>query len=260
MTGSTSWESAKVKVRRTVLAAALRRTPAVERLALARAELPSDTDPAARRDLIDRFNRLYYDEGRAGGTWHRTEFLGVTTWKCPLDLWLYQEMIHRLRPALIIETGTAFGGSALYLGTLCDAVGGGEVVSVDIAPQANLPTHPKVRYITASSTDPAVVAELTALAAARAEQGPTVVILDSDHSEAHVGAELEAYAPLVPVGSYLVVEDTNVNGHPSYPEHGPGPHEAVEAFLARRLDFERDPEADKFHLTFNPGGWLRRVR
>jgi hypothetical protein len=85
-----------------------------------------------RRSVVDGFHQLYYEAGEAGGTWKDTRFLGVPTWKCPLDLWVYQELLHELAPDLIVETGTAHGGSALYLATLCEATGHGEVVSVDI--------------------------------------------------------------------------------------------------------------------------------
>ncbi len=85
-----------------------------------------------------------------------------------------------------------------------------------------------------------------------------MVVLDSDHSAAHVGKELEIYAPLVTPGCYMVVEDTNVNGHPISPDFGPGPWEAVEAFLSRRTDFVADGSREKFILTFNPRGFLRR--
>jgi cephalosporin hydroxylase len=211
-----------------------------------------------RQDVIDRFHQIYYDDGPDnGGTWRQTTWLGTTVWKCPLDLWLYQEIIHRIRPDLIIETGTAFGGSALYMGGICDIVGNGSIVSVDIAPQPDLPAHPRVRHITASSVDPDVVAELTELAA---KATTVMVILDSDHSEKHVTAELAAYAPLVTVGSYVVVEDTNVNSNPVFPTFGPGPMEAAEAFLAVHPEFEHDPQGEKFLLTFNPKGLLKRTR
>jgi len=79
----------------------------------------------------------------------------VPTWKCPLDLWVYQELLNELGPDLIVETGTAHGGSALYLASLCEVVGRGEVVSVDIGEWPNRPSHPRLTYLTASSTDPA---------------------------------------------------------------------------------------------------------
>jgi Cephalosporin hydroxylase len=118
-----------------------------------------------------------------------------------------------------VETGTAHGGSALCLATLCEATGHGEVVSVDIGEWPDRPRHPRLTYLTASSTDPAAVERV----AQRARGARTVlVVLDSDHRRDHILAELYAYAPLVTPGSYLVVEDTNVNGHPVYEEFGPG--------------------------------------
>jgi cephalosporin hydroxylase len=207
--------------------------------------------------VADDFHRLYYERGEAGGTWKDTRFLGVTTWKVPLDLWIYQELLAELRPGLIVETGTAHGGSALYLATICEALGVGEVVSVDIGEWPDRPAHPRLTYVTASSTDPRVVEEL----ANRAERaGAVLVVLDSDHSRDHVLAELRAYAPLVTTGSYLVVEDTNVNGHPVHEAFGPGPMEAVQDFLKERDDFEVDRSREKLLFTFNPGGWLRKLR
>ena len=85
-----------------------------------------------------------------------------------------------------------------------------------------------------------------------------MVILDSDHSRDHVLRELELYAPLVTPGCYVVVEDTNVNGHPVVPRFGPGPMEAVQEYLATTDAFEVDRSREKLLLTFNPSGYLRR--
>jgi cephalosporin hydroxylase len=85
-----------------------------------------------------------------------------------------------------------------------------------------------------------------------------MVILDSDHAMQHVLDELAIYGELVSPGNYLVIEDTNVNGHPVRPDFGPGPGEAVERFLADNEQFEVDTEREKFLMTFNPGGYLRR--
>jgi cephalosporin hydroxylase len=87
-----------------------------------------------------------------------------------------------------------------------------------------------------------------------------MVTLDSDHHAAHVAEELRLYSQLVTPGSYLVVEDTHFNGYPILPKFGPGPHEAVDAFLRSNPDFTRDGSREKFGMTFNPGGWLRRIR
>jgi cephalosporin hydroxylase len=224
-------------------------------LALAAARRLS-TGAEWERHVRDEFTDRYYELGEAGGTWKATTWLGVPAWKVPLDLWVYQELVWEQRPDLIIETGTAHGGSALYLATLCEAVGRGQVISVDIGHWPDRPAHPRLTYLTASSTDPLLVAQV----AERAEgAGCVLVVLDSDHCRDHVLAELRAYAPMVTPGGYLVVEDTTVNGHPVNRSFGPGPMEAVRAFLAERDDFEVDRSREKFLLTFNPGGWLRRL-
>jgi cephalosporin hydroxylase len=212
--------------------------------------------PAVRDTIVRQFHRLYYHS--VDRTWKDTYYRGVTIWKCPLDLWLYQEMLHELRPSLVVETGTAYGGSASFLGDLCDTLGlPTRIVTIDVQPQPDRPQHDRVRYVTASSTDPDVVAQVYA----EAPQGePVLVILDSDHSRDHVLAELRAWADLVTVGSYVVVEDTNVNGHPAYPEFGPGPMEAVDAFLAEDDRFVVDEGREKFFMTFNPRGYLKKVR
>ena len=206
-------------------------------------------------DVVERFHCLYYDNYPR--TWENTFFLGVPTLKCPLDLWVYQEILWELHPDLIVECGTASGGSALYLATLLDVIGRGRVVTIDIEARPGWPTHDRVEYVTGSSTDPTVTERIVAASEA---EGTVMVILDSDHSESHVKKELEIYAPIVTVGSYLVVEDTNVNGHPVSSGFGPGPWEAVEDFLDQTEDFVVDEAREKFFLTFNPRGFLRRVR
>ena len=85
-----------------------------------------------------------------------------------------------------------------------------------------------------------------------------MVVLDSDHSRDHVLRELRRFHSLVSPGQYLVVEDTNVNGHPVLPQHGPGPMEALDIFLAENDDFEIDSSREKYLITFNPRGYLRK--
>lgn len=209
--------------------------------------------------IVDAFHTLYYDSGPS--TWQNTTYRGVPILKIPLDMWLYQEIIWDLKPDLIIETGTASGGSAVLMADLLDIIGRGEVITVDIedrAPHSGTyrPSHPRVRYLTGSSTSEKIVAQVRAAV----PPGATVmVVLDSDHSRDHVLAEMNIYAELVSAGSYLIVEDSNINGHPVLPGCYPGPMEALESFLQHRDDFAIDTDKHKFLVSFNPNGYLRRT-
>lgn len=211
---------------------------------------------AARRTpgTVARFHRLYYEH--SARTWGNTTWLGVRTLKCPLDLWVYQELLFRTHPDLVIETGTAAGGSALFIASCMDIIGNGRVMTVDINERAERPQHPRIEYITGSSVAPEVLSRIRS----EAERVSSVmVILDSDHSADHVLAELRSYSELVTPGSYLIVEDTNVNGRPVFAAHGPGPREALDRFLGETSAFVTDTDCEKFFLTFNPGGFLRRL-
>jgi cephalosporin hydroxylase len=208
----------------------------------------------AQPTTTDRFTQLYYDDNT---TWRTTYWLGVQTAKCPLDLWIYQEILMETRPDLIIEAGTHMGGSALFLASMCDLLSNGEIVTIDISELPDRPSHPRITYVLGSSTDPDVLAELK-LKLDAADR--VMVILDSDHSEGHVFDELTTLGPLVTPGCYLIVEDTIVNGNPVLPEFGPGPAEAVTRYLSdRSTQFVVDYDREKFHLTFNAGGYLRRT-
>lgn len=216
---------------------------------------PVPEPPAAVRDaIVDQFHLLYYHVSRR--TWKDTFYRGTRAYKCPTDMWVYQELIDELKPGLVIETGTFRGGSALFIADRLQLAGRGQVVTIDVDVQPNRPQHPRLTYLTGSSVDPGILAQVRE----RIDPAlPVLVILDSDHSAAHVAAELEAYAPLVTEGSYLIVEDTNVNGHPAAPEHGPGPFEATQEFLARTEEFEVDARCERYFLTQNPQGYLKRV-
>jgi cephalosporin hydroxylase len=208
-------------------------------------------------DLLDRLIEVYYDGALFGETRADTHWLGVRTDKLPLDLWIYQEILHEVRPDVIVETGTLHGGSALFLATICDALGHGRVVTVDLQEQPGRPEHPRIEYVHGSSTSQEVFDRVRAGLPAEAR---AMVVLDSDHRKEHVLAEMRLWGRLVPPGSYLVVEDTILNGHPVSPEFGPGPMEAVDAFLAETDDWEVDHRREKLYLTFNRRGYLRRRR
>ena len=212
--------------------------------------------PWYAQQIQDRFSLLFYE--REHSTWRNTFWHGHVTYKVPADLWVYQEILHELRPDVVVECGTAYGGSALYLAHVLDGIGHGQVITIDVAdtPEHPRPQHPRIEYVLGSSVDPELVGKLRA----RITGQRVMVILDSLHTAEHVGAKLEAWAPAVSVGSYLIVEDTNVNGHPVAPGYGPGPGEAVEAWGAASHGFEVDRSREKHLHTFNPGGYLRRIR
>lgn len=210
----------------------------------------------AEAAVTSLFHRMYY--GLPERTWQNTTWLGTQILKCPMDMWIYQELVNELRPSLVVETGTFRGGSALFLADRLETIGNGRVVSIDVDVQPHRPEHNRLIYLTGSSVAPEVLAQVRSMVTD--DGAPVLVILDADHSYAHVLAELRAYASMVTLGSYLVVEDTNVNGHPTAPDYGPGPWEAAQEFLAEDDRFEVDEHCERYFLTQNPQGFLRRVR
>lgn len=212
---------------------------------------------SVEKDVIARFHKLYYQGRQRHLTWGDTYWLGTQVLKCPLDLWLYQELIVSYEPDLIVETGTYKGGSAKFLASICDIVDHGEIITIDINEQDGRPPHDRVTYLTGSSTSDEMKAEVAKRAAGMQR---VMVILDSAHEKAHVDAEIAAYKDLIKLGGYLIVEDTHLNDHPIRADFGPGPMESVNEFLSSTDEFEVDPIGKKFFMTFNPGGLLRRVK
>jgi cephalosporin hydroxylase len=212
-------------------------------------------DPRCR-EVVRAFNALYYGVHGASQPWYKNHWKGVRVLKCPEDLFIYQEIIWRTRPNVIIECGVAFGGSTLFLADMLDLIGGGLVLAVDVSllnvhPRAA--AHRRVRLFEGSSTSDAVRARIREFVRHEAR---VMVILDSDHSTEHVRAELETYSALVTPGNYLIVEDTNIDGY--LPEPRPGPRAAADAFLLEHPEFERDQSSERLLVTFNPGGYLVR--
>ncbi len=212
-------------------------------------------NPAKQKELLNLFHQV--------PVWTEMWFQNVKIEKLPLDLWMVQQLVYEQRPEFIVETGTWHGGSALYFANALNSVGlkRSRVLTVDVQNlTANAATNPLwkeyVTFLHGSSTDPAIVSKIADLTRGRR----TLVMLDSDHSKQHVLNELHAYAPMVPRGSYLIVEDTHLDGVPSNPEFGPGPAAAVQEFLAEPLGqgFQADRAREAYIMTFNPGGWLRR--
>ena len=121
----------------------------------------------------------------------------------------------------------------------------------------NRPNHNRITYLLGSSTSKEIMEDVQRFIV---NKNQIMVILDSDHKKEHVLSELRIYSQFVTKGSYIIVEDTNINSHPIFPDFGPGPMEAVKDFLEENKDFVIDKSREKFYLTFNPDGYLKRVR
>jgi cephalosporin hydroxylase len=200
---------------------------------------------------ITAFWRHFYQRHKR--THDNTFWLGVNAVKPPTDLWVYQEIIYEKKPDVIIETGTKYGGTTFYLATICDLVGHGKIVTVDIEPRERR-AHPRITYLTGSSIDDSTIAKIKSII----KSGDRVmVILDSDHHYPFVKDELPLYAKFVTSGQYLILEDTSVNGNPVFEEYPDGgPMQAVEEFVPAHPEFSIDRSREKFWITYNPKGYL----
>jgi cephalosporin hydroxylase len=229
--------------------------------------MPSPSDPSLAPRLraqmrsqpqIQRFVTQW--KLNPAGIWSNT-FLGVPTIQNPLDVWVTHEIMYDVKPDFLIETGTLYGGSAALWATFLEQINPeARVITIDIQDRVTeareLPIWKrKVDFLVGSSSDPAIVADV----AKRVSGRPVLVILDSDHSEEHVLRELEAYAPLVNVGSYLIVQDTGGYYQPPEQEY-PGGGRAINRFLQANDAFEIDRDRERWVLTNNARGFVRRVR
>jgi len=204
-------------------------------------------------DITDMFHMCYYNTR----IWENTFWHGYQILKCPLDMWIYQELIWNIKPDYLIETGTFYGGSALYYAHLFDLQGHGKVITIDTTERPNRPEHARIKYINGSSSDPQIFEQVKKLTG---DDKKIMMVLDSDHSKDHVIKEMNLWYSLVNLNNYMIVEDTNVNGHPVRNNFGPGPMEAVDEFLQSNDMFEIDFYQQKFLMTQNPRGYLKRVR
>lgn len=199
-----------------------------------------------RDDLTEHFHSLYRAQNAGDGPpW--CFWRGIVALKCPMDLWIYQEMIYEIKPMLIIEGGTASAGSALFIADVLNACNFGRVVSIDRDHNPSWPRHPRLTYIQGDTLDPKTwqkVAELTN------GSHPKILILDDGHDHEHVYDELTLATRLLIPNDRLIVEDTNLGG----------PLWGLDKFLKENpRRFEREPEREKFLLTFNPKGYLKCV-
>jgi len=210
-------------------------------------------------DIMDAYHRWYYDSG----VWQHVSFLGVPCLKSVSDLWNYQEIIHCLKPSLVVEFGTHHGGSALYLSFILKYVSNhSRVVSVDLDMRrvdTLVKRDPRIVLIESDTASPMVARRLSDLRLAY--PGSILVVLDSDHHKTHVLNEMMVLRDVMKEGDYMVIEDGNVNGNPVLPGWGDGPMEAIaeyERLFPSGYIHDRSREG-KFGFTFAPNGYLVRT-
>lgn len=213
-----------------------------------------------RQKIYDDFLTLY----QKNRIWENSSWLGVPVWKLHSDLFIFQEIIFKLRPDYIIETGTCLGGSALFYASILELIGHGQVVTIDkedridkkiFLDPAITKLFQRVISLIGDSSDEYNYKKIQDIVAGK----KNIVFLDSWHSKDHVLKELKLYSKLVPLGSYIIVEDTLMNGHPVEWEWGEGPYEAVQEFLKGNDTFAVDKTWEKLLITSNPCGYLKKV-
>lgn len=215
----------------------------------------------SHEDIVEQFQILYHTSERL-----RTTFLGIASLQYPTDNWVMQEIISEIKPDFIVETGTNAGGTALFYASVLEKVNDrGKVITVDVQePDPRVFTMPlwkeRVEFIRGSSVADDVVKKI----ASRIRGKKVVITFDSLHNKEHVLKEMQRYSELVSLNSYMVVQDTDLMGHPIplrvYSHEGEeGPWEAVQEFLASNKNFVVDKSRERFLLTNHPSGFLKRV-
>ncbi|MBI4464229.1 MAG: class I SAM-dependent methyltransferase [Acidobacteria bacterium] len=233
--------------------------------------MEDQTQPIAMRYSPQETARLALDWTKALWNcllWKQVQWLGVPVLQWPTDLILMQELIAKLRPTRIVETGTYLGRTAIFYASILHLLGmDGHVVSVDIRihPEARShieasPFRDRIHLIEGDSNSESVHQQLQNRLR---DQDNVLVCLDSDHSYAHTLAELRLFSRYVPVGGYLVLFDTiceeladTPNGDPAWRQDSP--MAALRQFLTENPNFSSDPQWGKFLVTFAPQGFLVR--
>jgi cephalosporin hydroxylase len=221
------------------------------------------------REGLEALARLWVLTSAHNRIMYEPSWLGIPIIQYPSDIVIMQELIWKIRPDVIVETGFAHGGSAIFYASILELLGRGRVISVEVEirkyNRVAVMAHPlshRIEMIEASSIEPATVAEVKR----RIADGQKVLVtLDSNHSYAHVLRELELYAPLVGEGSYLVAMDgaqqwvaEMPRGKPEWREDNP--LRAIHEFVAAHPEWEIDPHYNRMLVTSNPDAFLRRKR
>jgi len=188
---------------------------------------------------------------------------GVPVMKTPLDIAAYFEVIGMTKPQCVIEIGTRFGGSAIMFRRFLMAYGeeNGLIVSIDISHEkllADPHEYPDIMYLLGDSADPLTARKVGRLVGSRR----CMVVHDGNHNGDHVLRDLNLYSPFVTASQLIVVEDTIMDVYPGLPisNGAKGPLWAADKFLAQHKEFARFQFPERYGITYNPGGYLKRSR
>ncbi len=212
----------------------------------------------------DSFSKKVFRTYNKSGVKDHTAWLGINTVQNPCDMWALQELIYEVKPDFIVETGTLFGGSAVFFAHLLQEINeGGKVITVDIADYAQEAKklrlwQERVEFILGDSVSKETIDKIKELVRGSKE---VIVTLDSDHHAKHVLRELRLYSKFVTVGSYLIVQDTSLDIWGKRKDYwNNGPMTAMQRFLEFNDDFVIDKKLNKFLLTWHPDGFLKRIK
>lgn len=188
----------------------------------------------------------------------KTTYFGIEAVKCPLDFWIYQELIYDVKPAVIIEIGNRHGGTTLALAHLLDNLkNGGRVIGLDVN-HGNIPpavkNHPKITLITGDACQ-----SFQKVKALIKQNDKVLIIEDSSHTYENTLNVLKTFGPLVTKESWFIVED-GICRHGLNVGPNPGPYEAIEAFVQENDNFKIDRSKERFVITWNPKGYLKKLR
>jgi len=185
----------------------------------------------------------------------KTTYFGIQTLKCPVDFWVYQEIIFATKPDVIIEIGNNCGGSTLALAHICDHIGKGRVIGLDLS-HAMVPEHvkkhSKIMFIEGDACQ-----SFERVRKLISKDETVLVIEDSAHTYENTLSVLKTYSVLIKPGDYFIVEDSICHRGLSVGPK-PGPYDAIETFMKMNSDFEIDRSRESFLITWNPKGYLRR--
>lgn len=218
---------------------------------------------------FEMLSNLWIKVGAERRLMYEANWLGRPIIQFPTDMVAIQELLWKIQPDVVIETGVAHGGSLVFAASILELIGRGKVIGVDIEIRPHnrqaIVTHPlahRIQLIEGSSTSPEILTEVRN----QIKLGERVIIfLDSNHTEEHVRKELELYSPLVSEDSYLVVHDGAQawvgeipSGRPEWLNNHP--LHAIDSFLEHNTEFMSDPHWTRFGITSSPNGFLKKKK